>query len=181
MENRGIKRTAAVLLCAVFLTAAGLLYVFIRDTRYEKVEEGISLDEAISMVQNDDRYLIAAGEYTTGVDFRIVYGKHEGEYIQLCGRSPLLALGNTFFFGASNSFLLLTDNGRYIDNPYEALAVDELYTVDVVSWKLITPIQRSYHFRSDYEPLNNGRKSRWFAPKDYLDAFDVEQGDYVIS
>ena len=46
-------------------------------------------------------------------------------------------------------------------------------TLDVKQWYPVAPIKR------DYKSMENHEKERIFYPSGYLDAYDLEQGDYV--
>lgn len=90
-------------------------------------------------------------------------------YMRLGGRNPILELSYIFqdLEGKRNSFLV---KGR-IDQEWS-----QYYgcpTLNVESWYLIAPIKRGYGHREYRE------EQRWFYPEDYLDLYDLEQGDYT--
>jgi hypothetical protein len=48
-----------------------------------------------------------------------------------------------------------------------------VYCLEVEEWSLIAPITRDYTYKKSEE-------SRIFYPKNYLDQFDIDKGDYFL-
>lgn len=90
-------------------------------------------------------------------------------FMHLGGRSPALELSYIFhdLEIKENTFLV---KGR-IDK--ERSEHNGCPTLNVESWYLIAPIKRRYGHREYRE------EQRWFYPEDYLDLYDLEQGDYT--
>ena len=175
MENSKIMKLLDALLVIITLTAVFiLLYIFLLIKNLDKprnvVLPAISRAYAEGMVKENECYIVYEAdpeEFGTG-GWYYMEGR-EKIYMRLGGRNPALELSYIFqdLEGERNSFLV---KGR-IDQEWS-----QYYgcpTLNVESWYLIAPIKRGYGHREYRE------EQRWFYPEDYLDLYDLEQGDYT--
>lgn len=129
-----------------------------------------ALDRAYAegMVKDNECYIVRGAnpeEFGTG-GWYYIDGK-EKKKIMLGGRNPAHELSNIFVDSDFNSFLV---KGR-IDE--KLTQFNGCPTLIVESWYIIAPIKR------DYGPREYRREQRFFYPRDYIDTYDLEQGDYV--
>lgn len=132
----------------------------------------ISKDMANGMTKENECYIvriedpekanIAGWEFT---DWYYVEGKEKTQ-ITLLGQSPANELSYIFMEPNRNSFLVR----GYVHD--ELTAYHNRLVLFVEEWYLVEPIKRDYG-ADDYR-----QEQRLFYPGKYLDAYDVEQGDY---
>lgn len=175
MENSKIMKLLDALLVIITLTAVFiLLYIFLMiknlDKPHNVVLPAISRAYAEGMVKENECYIVYGAdpeEFGTG-GWYYMEGR-ERIFMHLGGRSPALELSYIFhdLEIKENTFLV---KGR-IDK--ERSEHNGCPTLNVESWYLIAPIKRRYGHREYRE------EQRWFYPEDYLDLYDLEQGDYT--
>lgn len=135
---------------------------------HDVVLPAISKAYAEGMVKEGECYIVRIAdpdEFGTGGWYYIDGEEKKG--LVLSGRDPAHELSYIFLQPDRNSFLV---KGR-ID---ERLTQDNgCLILDVERWYLIAPIKRDYKSKEDRE------EKRAFYPRGYLDAYDLEQGDYM--
>lgn len=170
--------TIAIAFTVLFYLAIG---IFIYSRFHTKsVRPGISLDDAKKIVDENEGYYIIREDYSTGIDWYIGYGKDEGIEVWIEGETPTKDLGMTFLFGKHNSFLVkgteYNEECKGVPIMEAMMNAEPMYTLEIESWEIITPIQRDYNFGFDYEGKDFGRL---LYPTDYLDQYDIDHGDYA--
>lgn len=151
------------------IVLAILLFVIRKVTApHDVVLPAIGMEYAEGMARENESYIVRAGspDSSGAVDWYYMDGEERKE-LALSGRNPAHELSDVFLQPDRNSFLV---KGR-IDE--EQTQESGCLTLDVKQWYPVAPIKR------DYENGEHREKKRIFYPSDYLDAYDLEQGDYV--
>ena len=165
-----IKIIALILIIIGFIE---VVRVNLRNYIFDKenaVVEAISYPEAILKVLKEDYYIIyyKKGFFDDGSTLYYFDGKKKGAVI-LTGQNPYRlhsSNGNAAIFcgPADNKFLV---KGK-IEEKYKDI-VDET-VINVESWDIIAPIKRYYIDEYDH---------RYLYPITFIDAYDVERGDFT--
>lgn len=137
-------------------------------TPHDVVLPAIGRAYAAGMVRENESYIVRITDLDDSgtVGWYYIDGEEKKDLV-LSGRDPALELSYIFLQPDRNSFLV---KGR-ID---ERLTKDTgCLTLEVERWYLIAPIKRDYKSKEDRE------EKRAFYPRGYLDAYDLEQGDYM--
>lgn len=135
---------------------------------HDVVLPALEISYAEGMVKENECYIIRVAnpdEFGTG-GWYYMDGK-EKKKMYLRGRNPAHELSYIFTDVGLNSFLV---KGRM---EKELSKSDKCPILYVESWYIIAPIKRGYG------PRQYRKKQRLFYPKDYIDVYDLEQGDYV--
>lgn len=138
------------------------------------VKEAITLDEAKEAVDNNSNYVILnSGGGNFSAPFVIEYGRHAGMEVDVMVHSPFSQLSSVFFLSKPNRFLVLGSE-RNIENMGKDYMETHpnAYAIEVEQWEIISPILRDYQYKYDEDV-------RFFAPRKFLDQFDVDHGDYI--
>ena len=128
----------------------------------------ITKDIANGMLKENECYIVRV-ENTEYFDIDGWYylDGAEKKPVILIGRHPINELSYIFREANRNSFLVK----GYMNEELTQYHNKSVFCVE--EWYLIAPIKRDYG-QADYRE----EEQRFFYPKNYLDAFDVEQGDY---
>ena len=174
MEKSKKIKVLDVLLVIITLTGVFiLLYIFFMlknlDKPYNVVLPAISRAHAEGMVKENECYIVRLKDPERMREKGGWYYMDGRKKIsmRLGGRNPALELSDIFQDPDRNTFLV---KGR-IDEEWTQR--NGCLTFNVESWYLIAPIKR------DYGPRYYRDEQRWFYPEDYLDLYDLEQGDYT--
>jgi len=140
----------------------------VNNVPHDVVLPAISKAHAQGMVKENECYIVRVAnseEFEKG-GWYYMDGKKKIRML-LGGRNPAFELSDIFLYADQNSFLVQgeVDEARTQSNG--------CLTLEVKNWYLIAPIKRDYGYR-EYR-----KEQRFFYPKDYLDVYDVEQGDYT--
>ena len=129
----------------------------------------ITKDIANGMLKENECYIVRV-ENTEYFDIDGWYylDGAEKKPVILIGRRPVDELSYIFREANRNSFLVK----GYMHDELTKYHNKSVFCVE--EWYLIAPIKRDYG-QADYRE----EEQRFFYPKNYLDAFDVEQGDYA--
>jgi len=176
-----MKRKLSLMLALCFAFLIGIISIAIfycKHTSYGIIREGVSLDEAMQIVDNNDHFFIVTSQHgATGAQFAISYGESNGADVELSKNTPMTTLSNVFFLSLSNSFLIKStgycENVENLGKPFHE-AYPNVFTIEVESWEIITPIRRDYQYRK-FE-----QRKRFFSPRKYIDQFDVDNEDYKL-
>lgn len=166
-RNRGIMIAVIILIAA----AACVYLKWLNDTSSHPVLYAVSLEEAQEIASGGEGYFIVGCGYSTGYDYFIAHGENEGVSVLLTGNAPDGTLNRyTFLHGTDNRFLVKgTLSERASPDEYQM-------ELEVEAWDFIAPITRNYD-----DTYGRTGKTRWFTPKDYIDDFDVENGDFYMT
>jgi hypothetical protein len=138
----------------------------------EVVLPAISKDMARGMVKEKECYIVRIADSDEDeFEFSRWYywdGK-EKKSIFLMGNRPDNELSQIFMGRERNSFLV---KGYVHEELTDHLKEFKKLAFIVEEWYLIAPIKR------DYGPEDYRQEQRLFYPRNYLDTYDVEQGDY---
>lgn len=157
------------ILTVCVLVLAGVL---VSQFRYPCVRRGVSLSYARSVVDSESGWFIVTQQnVNTGAQFEIAYGENLGVDVELIGDSPNSSLSKVFLLSRQNYFLVhgTEMNSENIGKEFSS-ALPKIYTIDVDSWEIITPVRRDYQYSDEY---------RWFYPLWCIDGFDQKNGDYT--
>ena len=138
----------------------------------EVVLPAISMDMARGMVKEKECYIVRIPDSDEDeFDFSRWYYRDgtEKKSIFLMGKRPDNELSQIFMGRERNSFLV---KGYVHDELTDYLKEYKKLVFIVEEWYLIAPIKRDYG-SEDYR-----QEQRLFYPRNYLDTYDVEQGDY---
>ena len=138
----------------------------------EVVLPAISMDMARGMVKEKECYIVRIPDSDEDeFDFSRWYYRDgtEKKSIFLMGKRPDNELSQIFMGRERNSFLV---KGYVHDELTDYLKEYKKLVFIVEEWYLIAPIKR------DYGPEDYRQEQRLFYPRNYLDTYDVEQGDY---
>jgi hypothetical protein len=143
--------------------------------KYPSVLDGIPLEKAQSIADDEeDWFIVEASDGATGAEFLIAYGENKGVDVELISNSPASHLSNIFFLSQKNLLLVKGNELNIYNRGVEfSEAIPNVYTIDVNEWAIITPIKRDYQYRT------RNQKSRWIYPRNCIDEFDIENGDYI--
>ncbi len=161
------KWLCGILIVLVLVLTGALVSQF----RYPCVRKGVSLSYAKNVVDSKPGwYIVTQQNVNTGAQFEIAYGENPGVDVELIGDSPRSSLSIVFFLSKQNYFLVHGTelNTENIGKEFSS-ALPNIYTIDVNSWEIITPVRRDYQYSDEY---------RWFYPLWCIDEFDQENGDY---
>ncbi len=135
----------------------------------EVVLPAISRDIANGMVKENECYIVRITDsYEEEFKFSRWYYMDgtEKKSIFLIGHGPDEELSYIFMKPERNSFLVK----GYVHEEMTSYRKQMVFYVE--DWYLIAPIKR-YYGQEDYR-----QEQRFFYPRNYLDTYDVEQGDY---
>ncbi len=135
----------------------------------EVVLPAISRDIANGMVKENECYIVRITDsYEEEFKFSKWYYMDgtEKKSIFLIGHGPDEELSYIFMKPERNSFLVK----GYVHEEMTSYRKQMVFYVE--DWYLIAPIKR-YYGQEDYR-----QEQRFFYPRNYLDTYDVEQGDY---
>ena len=135
----------------------------------EVVLPAISRDIANGMVKENECYIVRITDsYEEEFKFSRWYYMDgtEKKSIFLIGHGPDEELSYIFMEPERNSFLVK----GYVHEEMTSYRKQMVFYVE--DWYLIAPIKR-YYGQEDYR-----QEQRFFYPRNYLDTYDVEQGDY---
>ena len=135
----------------------------------EVVLPAISRDIANGMVKENECYIVRITDsYEEEFKFSRWYYMDgtEKKSIFLIGHGPDEELSYIFMEPERNSFLVK----GYVHEEMTSYRKQMVFCVE--DWYLIAPIKR-YYGQEDYR-----QEQRFFYPRNYLDTYDVEQGDY---
>lgn len=170
------KRNVTIMAVCTILVVIGVLLALMKQiSKYESALTGISLAEAQNICDSQPGwFIVETSDGATGTLYLIAYGKSQGADVELTGRCPSSQLSNIFFLSRKNSFLVKGSEQNIQNIGIEfSEALPDIYTIEVDSWSIIVPIQRDYQYRTQ------NQKGRWFYPRNYIDEFDVTNGDYL--
>ena len=176
MNNSSFKiRMKYIISSVMLLLIVCIVIALYKSHDFQIVKNGVEFDDAMQAAIKDPHYcFIVTSSENVGTQFKIAYGEHEGADVNLIGSSPQNELSSIFFLSKNNTFLIKGKECNVDKCGLDWLdTYPDMYSIDVVSWEIVIPIQRDYTYRS------SGQKSRWIAPSRYIDQFDVEQGDYL--
>lgn len=174
MRNRKKFQIVIIFLGIAFVMfLSTITVIYFKDTSTDVIVKGISLDFAKSKTNEENYYLVTLRSGNTGVEFEVIYGENVGSDITFTMNNPKRSLRKDVFFTNPNIFLVKgtgktwnNENlGKKLDDNFE-----DMFTVEAEQWYIVTPIKRDYTYRL---------YGRWFAPKDFIDQFDVDNGDYI--
>ncbi len=140
----------------------------VNNVPHDVVLPAISKAHAQGMVKENECYIVRVAnpeEFGTG-GWYYMEGRKKRK-MMLGGRNPAHELSYIFRESDQNSFLVQGKINGYLTQ-YNGCP-----TLIVEKWYIIAPIKRDYGYR-EYR-----KEQRFFYPKDYLDVYDVEQGDYT--
>ena len=129
-----------------------------------------ALDRAYAegMVKENECYIVrVANPYEFGTGGWYYMDGQEKKKMYLTGRNPAHELSYVFVDSDYNSFLV---KGKMEE---ELSQYDKCPILYVEGWYIIAPIKRKYG------PKQYRKEQRLFYPKDFIDTYDLEQGDYV--
>lgn len=135
----------------------------------EVVLPAISKDIANGMVKENECYIVRITDsYEEEFNFSRWYYMDgtEKKSIFLIGHGPDEELSYIFMKPERNSFLVK----GFVHEEMTSYRKQMVFCVE--DWYLIAPIKR-YYGQEDYR-----QEQRFFYPRNYLDTYDVEQGDY---
>lgn len=160
-------RKKRILICVGFIVFT-IISFHIREVNKPRnvVLPALGKAYAEGMVKEKECYIVRVAspdEFGTG-GWYYKDGKYKKK-IYLRGQNPARELSYIFLGFNMNSFLV---KGKIIEEQYEG---DPIFVVD--SWYIIAPIKR------DYGPKQYREEQRLFYPRNYIDDYDLEQGDYV--
>lgn len=158
-----------IIIVTIILITIGTIF-FIRKINKPRnvVLPAISEAMAQGMVKENEIYIVRVAnpdEFGTGGWYYI--DGEEKIKMMLAEGNLSHELSDIFLDPDRNSFLV---KGKINE---ELTQYNGCLTLDVESWYLIAPIKR------DYGPREYRKEQRFFYPKDYLDVYDLEQGDYT--
>ena len=166
------RKTWIISVLIVFAAGAAALYLKrAADLSSHPVLYAVNMKQAQEYADSGSGYYLVGCRYSTGFDYYIAYGESEGELLLLTGNTPEQALNRyTFMFGTSNLFLIKGSLSEHNEpDKYKMM-------LEVHEWDIIAPIKRNYD-----DTYGRSGKSRWFSPKDYIDNFDIENGDFYMT
>ena len=135
---------------------------------HDVVLPAIGMEYAEGMARENENYIVRTGatKSSGAVGWYYMDGEEKKE-LALSGRNPAHELSGIFLQPDRNTFVVTSR----IDE--ELTRKNGCLTLDVKQWYPVAPIKR------DYKSMENHEKERIFYPSGYLDAYDLEQGDYV--
>ena len=171
-KSKKIKVLDALLVIITLTGVFILLYIFFMLKNLDKpcnvVLPAISRAHAEGMVKENECYIVRLEEPDgMGIGGWYYMDGRKKKSMRLGGRNPALELSNIFQDPDRNTFLV---KGRIDEERSQQIGCPAL---NVESWYLVAPIKR------DYGPRDYRDEQRWFYPEDYLDLYDLEQGDYT--
>ena len=172
------KALIIIVVVVLLLTFIGIV-LYIRDTSYDCIVKGVSMNKAIQLTETNSKcFIVEFSHGVTGPRYHIAYGKYAGSDVELIGNyTPTLNLSGVFSY-ADNKFLVYS-NSTFNDDQLGQVnvgSVSDCFTLRVEDWYPISPIQRQYQFR-DYQ--GERFKSRLFYPRNCIDEFDLINEDYI--
>lgn len=170
-KSKKIKVLDALLVIITLTGVFILLYIFFMLKNLDKpcnvVLPAISRAHAEGMVKENKSYIVRVEEPDgMGIGGWYYMDGRKKISMRLCGRNPAFELSYIFLDPNKNTFLV---KGRIDEERSQQIGCPAL---NVESWYLVAPIKR------DYGPWDYRDGQRWFYPEDYLDLYDLEQGDY---
>ena len=131
----------------------------------EVVLPAITKDIADGMLKEKECYILRVADDTFDLSYWYYMEGKEKKPIRLIGNGPRDELSYIFMEPNRNRFLVKGNVNEQLTEHYNEL----IFFVE--EWHLIAPIKRDYGWWREEE-------QRFFYPRNYLDVYDVEQGDY---
>lgn len=170
------KRNLFAFFASIFLLSLPIwLFLFVlykQDASYKIVLPAISMSKAKRMLKDEECVMVRCKEFDSQ-PYSLFYFENKGEKEQifLIGNSPYNELSNVFFAPGENRFLIK----GYFDDELTEFLGEKVFYVD--SWYFVEPVKRSYGSNNSSDAPRPD--ARFFSPRDGLDEYDVEHGDYV--
>ncbi len=158
-----------IIILILFIPLIIYAYIYIKDMSYALVKNGITMDEAESLVSKDNSYyIVKVDSIGIGKGYECLSGMYKGKYVRIIGdESPSFTCSDVIEYVDDNKFLIKT------------LKVEKKFTEDIYypseldlyceSYEFITPICRDYTY---------SKHERIFYPEDYIDGYDLLYMDY---
>jgi len=163
----------SIIVCTVVASVAVSISVFSHafSSRYPIVLEALSHNEAQQTIEKNENAYLFRFSYSAGLDYEIQM--EDGTWVSVIPAdsdmwfnnqlSPVLANGE--------NILLVIGTIEPADGAEAWRMLPPEYYLSIEQWFFVAPIHRDYTYE---------QHSRFFYPKDSLDQYDVDNGDYTI-
>lgn len=170
MERSLLKYIKIFILLTIIMVCLVFYFTIFNRTgnnvQYDIVRIGISKNTASKIMKNNEKYFIIQPElWTTSKGWKIISNK------EIFGKIDDIEVKNKEIEKDLPSMVLLNENNKFL---VKATFDKKNKVLEVEDWEFITPITR------DYERKNRNAKTRKSYPKDYVDQFDLDNGDYKL-
>ncbi len=159
------KNKILILILTITIIILGVVYF--QKIAYEKVRMGITMKKAEKIINENDDYAILSVEESI---YKCESGKYKGKFVALYGEKgtyPDTNCSDVLRWPGENKFLIKIKsvNENFFDDGIYRRDLD----ITCESYEFIIPIKRQYCY---------SKHERYFYPENYIDEYDVLNGDY---